>query len=361
MNKELVIFNPSIEDGGVEKNLFLISNYLANNKINTTIISADINKKYKFDKKIKFLTPSNINFSNAGRYKKYFFCLILLIKRILFKKNCYIFSFQANIYSIIVSKLLGAKIIVRMNTAPHGWDHNWLKKIIYNYYIKRADGIIVNSKLFKKEVEKRFNVKSFFINNPFDFKKINKLSRIKIKSYYPKKSLKLITIGRLTEQKDHITILKSMSILKKMNLNFRLIIIGKGHLKKKLINFVIENNLSKNVKFLGYKKNPFPYLKQAKIFILSSLYEGSPNVLVEALYLKKDVISTNCPTGPKEILKNGKYGLLYKIRDHKQLTKKILSLNNNHKLFPTNILKKYDIELTCKHYMNHLNHVFNLK
>ena len=83
------------------------------------------------------------------------------------------------------------------------------------------------------------------------------------------------------------------------------------------------NNLYKKVRLLGYKKNPFPYIKQADLFLLSSKFEGLPNVLVEALYLKKFIISTDCPTGPKEILDNGRFGKLVKIGDYKKIAKLI--------------------------------------
>jgi glycosyltransferase involved in cell wall biosynthesis len=357
MNKELIIFNPSIEDGGVEKNLFLISNYFVNNKIKTSLISADINKKKKFDKKINFFYPSKINFINSNRYKKYFFCLIVLAKKIFLKKNILVFSFQANIYSIILCKLLRIKIIVRMNTAPQGWYHNIIKKKIYSYVIKKADGVIVNSKFFQKEVQKRFGIKSTFINNPFNFKNIKKLSNAKVKKFYKKKEIRLITIGRLTEQKDQITILKSMKLLNKKNFKFKLLIIGKGHLKNFLNEFVKKNNLTNKIKFLGYKTNPFPYIKQSKIFILSSLYEGSPNVLVEALFLKKIVISSNCPTGPNEILNNQKYGKLFNLRDYKDLTKKIIYLSKRkieYKI-PNNYFKAYDSEIICKKYKDFIS------
>ena len=70
-------------------------------------------------------------------------------------------------------------------------------------------------------------------------------------------------------------------------------------------------------------------MKQADVFVLSSNYEGSPNVLIEAMFLKKSVISTRCPTGPKEILKNGKLGKLIKINDTKSLVE---ALNNFKKI-----------------------------
>ena len=94
MRKELIIFNPSIEDGGVEKNLFLISNYFVNHNIRTSIISADSSKKNKFDRKVNFIFPKITNFQNSGRYKKYFYCLLLLAKRIFLKKILWFFHFK---------------------------------------------------------------------------------------------------------------------------------------------------------------------------------------------------------------------------------------------------------------------------
>ncbi len=357
MRKELIIFNPSIEDGGVEKNLFLISNYFVNHDIKTSIISADGNKKNEFDRKINFIFPKNTNFQNSGRYKKYFYCLLLLAKRIFLVRNVVVFSFQANIYSTILSKFLGAKIIVRMNTAPQGWKHNFIKKKIYKYFIKKADGIIVNSKIFQKEVKKRFNVKPIFINNPFDFKKIKKLSDLRSKNFYNSNTLKLITVGRLNEQKDHLTILKSMKILNNAKINFQLLVIGKGNFENFLKSYTKNNNLSKKVKFLGYKKNPYPFMNKSQIFILSSLYEGSPNVLIEALFLKNKVISSNCPTGPREILMREKNSLMFKIRDHKDLAKKIIFMSNNLSVKKINktFFKKYDNKFICNKYKNYIN------
>ena len=360
MVKKITIFNPSIEDGGVEKNLFLITNFFALNNIKTTIISADKSKKKEFIDNVNFIYPKNINFKSSGRYKKYFFCLLLLIKRIIFNKDKFIFSFQANIYCIIVAKLLGAKIIVRMNTAPQGWYHNYIKKKLYNYFIKKADGIIVNSRVFQNEIKKRFNVKSIFINNPFDFNKIRKLANKKKKKLYPKNCLKLISIGRMTEQKDQITILKSLLILKKKKIKFKLLLLGKGYLRNKLEKFINENGLKENVKFLGYQSNPFSVLKQADIFILSSLYEGSPNVLIEALFLRKKIITTDCPTGPSEILSKKIYGEFFKMRDYNQLANKIIKVKKiKKKNIPHSFFRKYDVEPICRTYRNYVAKSFN--
>ena len=139
--------------------------------------------------------------------------------------------------------------------------------------------------------------------------------------------------------------------------NVQLIIIGKGSEEFKLKKFVIENNLGEKIKFLGYKKNPFKYLKQADILILTSIFEGSPNVLVEAQYLRKFVISTDCPTGPKEILNNGEYGVLVNLYDYKLISKIIdnfvLNRSNRGKInLAYKKLGKYDYKKNCLLYFN---------
>ena len=101
-----------------------------------------------------------------------------------------------------------------------------------------------------------------------------------------------------------------------------------------------------------------PYIKQADLFILTSKFEGLPNVLLESIVLKKMVISSNCPTGPKEILLNGKGGLLFKVEDYKDLSKKIVFYIKNKKKcqkmmnFSFNQLSRFDYKINLKKYLN---------
>ena len=81
---------------------------------------------------------------------------------------------------------------------------------------------------------------------------------------------------------------------------------GYGTNKKMINNFILNNNLKKAVKVIPFQTNPYKYLKQSDLLVLTSLYEGLPNVLLEEKKKKKFIISSNCPTGPKEILQNGK-------------------------------------------------------
>ena len=98
---------------------------------------------------------------------------------------------------------------------------------------------------------------------------------------------------------------------------------------KKYINY---NNLKSYVKILNFKTNPYPFIKQTDVFVLSSKYEGLPNVILESLVLRKFVISSRCSTGPKEILLNGKGGLLFSVGNYRELASKIIYFYNNKKI-----------------------------
>ena len=331
-NKNLVIFMPSIEGGGVEKNLFLISNYLSSKMKNIYLITASKKHKYKFNKNIKLIFPISNFWESQNRMLKYLICIFLLIKTIVSNRNSIIFSFQANLYSILIAKLFNIKIIIRSNSAPAGWSSNFFKTFIFKTLLKKADKIIVNSLDFKKQLYDKFKVSSECIYNPLNKFEILKLSqkKIRISNSKNKDEIKLINIGRFVDQKDQITLLKAINEIKG-KIKIKLTIIGRGTHKKMFENYIVKNQLKKIITIVGFQKNPYPLIKGAEVFILSSKYEGLPNVLLEALVLNKFVISSDCPTGPSEILSKGKGGLLFKIGDYKDLANKILYYSKNKK------------------------------
>ena len=361
MKKRVLIFIPLIEGGGVEKNLFIVSNFLIKKLKKITIITISKKYKKKFHKSIKFISLSSDISNKYGRILNYFIALILLIKEILKSRNLIVFSFQANIYCIIVCKLFGVKVIARSNSAPVVWSKNWLKHIIFKFFFNLADKVMVNSRQFKKDLKRKFNVDSICIYNPLNSEEIRQKSKKKTLSIFKSKNkLKILNIGRFTEQKDQITLLKSLKNLKQ-DLEYEAVLIGKGILKPSCSKYIKENNLDDKVKILNFVDNPYNLLKQTDIFILSSRYEGLPNVLLEALVLNKFIISSDCPTGPKEILLNGKGGLLFKTRSHKDLTKKILYYSKNKnkcdKLLKVAVknLNRFDYQKNLMEYYNLVN------
>jgi|LakMenEpi03Aug12_release.lakeMendotaPanAssembly.Ray.scaffolds.fasta_scaffold101627_1 glycosyltransferase involved in cell wall biosynthesis len=340
MKKKLIIFIPSIEDGGVEKNLFNILNSLAKDSINIFLVTSSKKHNYKFDKKIKILNPFFFN-DKVSRYKKYFSSLILLTCLLLRNKNCVVLSFQANIYCSILCQLLKVPVAIRSNTSIYGWSSNFFKYCIYRKVLSSVDKIIVNSKELQLEYKKKFNIKNTVtcIYNPLDTKKIIKLSKVKNKfSFFSdKRFIKIINIGRLVDQKDHITLLKFILEARK-EFKIKLLIVGDGSLKNKLLNFVNHNHLSNIVKIIKFQSNPYKYLKKSDVFILTSKFEGLPNVLLEAQLLNKFVISSDCPTGPKEILLNGKLGFLFKRGNFLDLLKKFRFFKKNKNIIKRKIV-----------------------
>jgi glycosyltransferase involved in cell wall biosynthesis len=357
--KKLIIFIPSIEGGGVEKNLFIIGNYLSNKIDKISLITSSKKNTKKFNNKIKLITPNNPVSDKSSRKFKYMICLFLLLKEIIKNRNIFVFSFQANFYCSIICKIFNIKIIIRSNSSPEGWSNNIIKETIFKNLFKLPNQHIVNSYKFKNELKKRFGIKAECIYNPLDKNEIKKKSLIKINDNFlnDEKTLKIINIGRFTDQKDQLTLLKATNILKK-KIKFKLLIIGRGKNKEKIINYIKQNKLTKFIKIINYQKNPFPYLKKSNLFVLSSKYEGLPNVLLEALTLKKFIISSDCPTGPSEILDNGKTGLLFKVGDYKELAKKIIFFHSNKKicikmmLIGNKRLKRFDHNLNLIKYFN---------
>ena len=160
-------------------------------------------------------------------------------------------------------------------------------------------------------------------------------------------------MGRLIPDKDFLTmIMAAKAALKEKKL--QLFIMGKGLQKKFLNSEIKKNKLNKYIKLLGEIKNPFPVLLQSKIFILTSRREGMPTALLQAIALKKMVISTDCPSGPKEVLSKLNCGYLAEIGNIADIKNGILNgLNNKIRIANYNkFLKNYHISYIIKKYIN---------
>ena len=175
---------PSIEGGGVEKNLFIVTNHLATKIKNLYLVSISKKYKKKFHKSVNFVTLNSNFWDNFGRKVKYILSIFLLIKLFLKDRNVIVFAFQANIYCVIVCKIFFVKIITRSNTAPIGWSNNILKRFLFKFFLNLSDKIIVNSFEFKKNLKKELNLESDCIYNPLNFSEIIKKSKLKSKKKF---------------------------------------------------------------------------------------------------------------------------------------------------------------------------------
>lgn len=343
--KSLIFFNPSIEGGGVEKNLFSLLNNINKKKYN--VFFCTFNKEYKkkfkqlfsLSDKVKTIYPKKYYIKN-NRLLKIIFCTISLII-FNYKKKIPIISFQGNIFAIIAAKITRSKIIIRCNTDPTKYINNYILKKIFIFFYKKADVIIVSTNEFKKSFENFFGLKCLVFKQTLNINLIKKKSKDKPKKKISNKNLKIISVGRLVDQKDHMTLLNALKILS-TKIKVHLTLVGSGYKEKEILNYIEKNNLKKNFRLINFCQNPFPYIKSSDVFVLSSKYEGNPNILLETAVLKKLIISSDCKVGPAEILQNGKGGIIFKVGDYKKLAKILINLNIKSKYIKKKISNTYD-------------------
>ncbi len=153
------------------------------------------------------------------------------------------------------------------------------------------DNIIVISDIVKKSLKEQFDITEnvYEIPNSVDIEKVNLLSKEKVE--LPPKAL-FTTLGRLDNNKNQILLLKAAKILKQIRNDFEIYLLGDGDNRKKLETYINENELTNNVKILGFKDNPYPYIKNSLATVLTSLSEGFSLVLAESALLNTPIIST---------------------------------------------------------------------
>ena len=146
-----------------------------------------------------------------------------------------------------------------------------------------------------------------------------------------------LAVGRLTQQKDFFNLIKAFARVRQQ-IDAKLVILGEGELRGKLTALIKKLALVNAVDLAGFTANPYAYMKRASAFVLSSRWEGLPTVLVEAMACGCPVIATDCPSGPREILANGKFGTLVPINDAEKLASAMLVVLNDP------VAKEYLIE-----------------
>ena len=327
MKKKIIFYHPNFEDGGVEKTNLLVSAKLSK-KYNIFFLSHSFSNK--FDKEIKKIGIKKILIPST----RAIFGFIEVVKIYKEIKPDLIFSLQthANVISLMINKFFfrnNLKIICCERISKKRYESHLKGKIIIllaKLLYKYSKLVICNSKELSQEfksISKNLNV--IHIYNPTLKSNFNLLSKkfiIKSKPFFKKKKPILFSLGRLDYNKNNLMLLKAYNEIKN-EINCNIVLMGDGEQKKVLLDYAAKNNFKKNLFIYNFKKNPYPYLLKSDVLVLTSRTEGLPNVLIEALALKKIVISTKCPTGPKEILLNGKAGFLVNNDDYKDLANKI--------------------------------------
>jgi glycosyltransferase involved in cell wall biosynthesis len=336
MNKKIFIFIPSFESGGVERNAVIVANSLMEKGYDVSVvycrkINAQFTKLNKDIKKVKLNRLPYLPFIHERIVDAISGVLFgfFALQKVVDNKSIMI-SFQSNVVAIILAKLLKIKVIVRLSNHYSNAKFEksklrriseYLKKIFY----KKADIVIANSQELADDYSKILGCPVKVIYNPIDIDIVKRKAEESItEEIFIKKDRPIVLgIGRLSVQKNFEFLIKSFAqSIKKVNAY--LVIIGEGSERQKLEKLIKSLNLEGSVILMGHKNNVFPYLKRSDIFVLSSLYEGMPNALIEAVSLNIPSISTNIKTGPKEILLNGGGGQLVEVGSIDRLRKVIV-------------------------------------
>jgi glycosyltransferase involved in cell wall biosynthesis len=162
----------------------------------------------------------------------------------------------------------------------------------------------------------------------------------------------VLGVGRLTAQKAFGVLIEAFAHVRK-SLPARLLILGEGEERPMLEAQVRKLELEQDVRLPGFVSNPYPYMAHAALFVLSSRWEGLPTVLVEAMSLQTPVIATDCPSGPREILRDGQYGQLVPVEDANALARAIQnSLAHDASCPLEESWKPFELDFVTDQYLN---------
>ncbi|WP_177162396.1 glycosyltransferase [uncultured Fusobacterium sp.] len=356
MKKKILFYTSGVGLGGVEKVVLEVLKEIDKSKFDIKLalqyenenlfeneISEEVNYKYMLPQKI---IDKSLYYRERKKniFYKMLYSFMLSYEKYIIKKNYLEFSKDREIVIDFKSgdflKLINLENGVDKKRVC--WLHGEITKL--NKYEKRkkflrenlnkCDKVVCICEDMKNGVIKEIpelKEKLEVIYNPFDIEKIkiksSDYSEIKDNEKNLLEDNYIIMVSRLDNvQKDFDTLIKAFKIVNQKRKDIKLYLLGEGPDREKIENMIKDEDLQEYIKLLGVKKNPYPWIKNSKLLVHSSRYEGFGLVLVEALILGKVVISSNCKVGPREILNNGEYGSLVEVGDYNAMAQEILEL-----------------------------------
>lgn len=313
--------------GGAERVLTKVANACVEENLNVNIISGYLGSSaYHIDNKVKvhYLGYSRLNSLNIFKIIFPLLNRLKLIKNKLNEINPEVvisFGDSTNVQTIIANKffrLRSAKHIISIRTNPT--KLTFITKVAVRIFYRFSNLLIVQTEFVQNWARKRFKMlRTKTIYNPIDILPLNEKKDI----------VHFLNVGTIKFEKNHLLLLKAFNkIHQSLNIQTKLIIVGgveSNKLYKKLLNYIEHNNLEDRVIFEGSQKNIHRYYNNNNIFVLSSLYEGMSNALLEAMSFESPCISTNYD-GIDEIIINNKTGLIVQRNNIDQLANSMLRL-----------------------------------
>lgn len=326
--KKIIIICRNLYSGGAERVVSQLANYFQSNNNMVSIITIDdMPVMYKIDSNIKLIAVGKkANNKLIDKIRRYY-----SVRKIVTKiKPDRVLSLPEDIAVYVILSLLGTRIKIYVSERNNPWVMPNVKitRVLRILMYPFVDGIIFQTEYAKSYFSKNIQKKGIVLPNPVDASRIpNRYDGIREKT--------IVSIGRLSEQKNFPLLINAFREFSLNNPEYKLIIYGEGIERKRLEKMIFGYGLEKKVLMPGRSENVLNRIREAGMFVLTSNYEGLPNVLIEAMCMGMPVISTDCPSGgPAELIIDGKNGFLIPVGDTKGL------VNAMHKITDENVAKK---------------------
>ena len=318
-NNHIAIFIPSLHGGGAERVMVTLANGFAARGHRVDLVLSRAEGPYLTE------VATNVRIIDLDR-KRVLISLLPLARYLRRERPDAMLSAlnHANVIAIIARKLsrVSTRLVVSERNSlanrPAGMT-GWILRAMMKQLYPHADAVVAVSQAMAKELVNELGLsatKVASIPNPVDITALQALAQ-----EYPNhpwfsagQPPVVLSVGRLEPQKDYPTLLTAFAKLRSTS-EARLIILGEGSQRKELEQRVAQLGLTGAVDLVGFKENPFAWMAACDLFVLSSRFEGFPNVLVQAMACGAKVVSTDCPTGPDEILEGGRWGRLAPVGD----------------------------------------------
>ncbi|WP_347888163.1 glycosyltransferase [Nitrosomonas europaea] len=329
----IAIYLPSLRGGGAERAMVTLANGFADRGLKIDLVLAQAEGPYLSEVspgvRIVDLQSNRVLTSLPG--------LVRYLRRerpqaMLSALN------HANVIAVVARMLAGVpvRLVVseRNNVSLSGSSSKNLRSRVVLHMMRwayrKTDGVTAVSGGVADDLANAINLprdRISVIFNPVVTPELIEKSRMPLKHPWlgEGKPPVILGVGRLTPQKDFVTLIRAFAQVRTVR-NCRLVILGEGELRAELEQLVASLGVQDNVQLPGFADNPFAWMSRVRLFVLSSRWEGLPNVLIQAMACGAAVVSTDCPSGPDEILEGGKWGRLVPVGDEEALAEAMVTL-----------------------------------
>ena len=319
--RPIALFVPSLHGGGAERVILDIAAELAKRAIPVHLVLVKAEGHYRD------MVPDGVRLVDLNSHRTAA-CLFKLVRYVRRERPVALLSTltQASVIALVAKLMLGGRlhVVTRIaNTyseefATGSFKHRLALRLL-RVLFPVADGIVAVSQGVADDLiglHTAISNKVFTVYNPVVGAQIVELAQEPVNhSWFETGTVPvLLSVGRLATVKDHATLVKAFAEVL-ISREARLVVLGDGPERGKLSGLAAQLGVSQKVDFPGFKVNPFAYMSRANLLVLSSRYEGFPNVLVQAMACGTPVVSTDCRSGPSEILEDCKWGQLVPVGD----------------------------------------------